>query len=97
MVQDEPDATNVNEGTSTPLAALEAPSIDTPSWAVVVPTIDLAIVDPIATLRKYMLSLSTSRSKSRIASTLASTGSEANAMPFFEELKKNIENMAITS
>lgn len=63
MVQDEPDVADMNEGTFTPSAAPQAPSFETPSMATDLPLTDLATVDPIAAMIKYMLSLSTWRLK----------------------------------
>lgn len=66
--------------------ALANPSTPTPTVAVVVPTTDLMVADPVAALREFMLSFSSS--KSQVERNPPSTAPSYDVAPFFEELKR---------
>lgn len=91
--QDEPNITTTNEEVSTPLLPQQQvtptnPSTGFPSVAIMVPTTDLVITDPISTMIEYMLSFYTPQVKSQDIDTSTLTRAEVVGNPLYDNLSE---------
>lgn len=98
MAQDEPSNVSLNEELSTPFVPQQQitttnPSTRTPlvSIMVLVPTTDLAVVDPITAMKEYLRSLSTLKLKSQSIEAATSTGFEIVVSLFYDNLIRMLD------
>lgn len=82
MAHDEPNNVSLQDTSPTAL------STKTPSVAIMVPTTNFEVVDPITTMKEYMRSLSTSKLKSQSIEALTSTCYGIVVNPLFDDLRR---------